>query len=598
VRSLERNAGYELIARLAGGVTLAQARAESESITQSVLVSGWRGGERRLGMHALQYEIVRDTGRPLQLLLVAVAVVLAAACANLAQLLLVRADARARDYAVRKALGAEPRAILRLALLESGLLAVAGGSAGVALSYALLPALLMLAPTEIPRLTDAQIDTRVLLVSLVVSVATGLAFGIVPAVRMARLPAREVLARGGHVARGGVPVFRAVLIVMQVAASVALCALAGLVGRTFLTLLPSAPGFDATARAVFSVPAFTVRDADQRLARLEAIVGRLRQHPAIDDVAISSNVPFSGDHFDVPVRSPEDQRAASAIGLRTDVRSVSANVFDVLGIAVMRGRRFTPQDTAIAPRVAIVNQALARALGDDADVLGQRIRVGSSATAPVCEIVGIVGNSRSLGDRVDILNEVYMPLTQSVDSLPYLIVKSSLAIDELTFVIRREVRTVMPEVPLRVDARAQSLAALMRDAVATPRFSATLVSGFSAAALVLALLGISGMIRCSIVQRYRELGIRSALGAKPRQLVIATVQSVVLLTCAGIAVGLVVARYFTRLIASQLYGVSPTDAATFTAAALLMIAVSALAAFLPARGASRVDPVVALRQDG
>jgi len=599
LRELERQAGYELVARLSPGMTVEESRREAQAIAASVPVEGWRDGRRRLGMHRLEDEIVRDSAYALQLLLAAVVVVLAIACANLAQLLLARSDRRVSEFAIRKAIGARSVQLFRLALLESLILAVAGGMAGVVLAHWLIPVLLTLAPSEIPRLADSAIDGRVLTVSAGLTVLVGCAFGFAPALRLSRLSVVEAMKR----TPGSLPPqsarFRSALVVVQVAASVTLFALAGLVGQTFLTLLPSNPGFEAESRTVFPLilrPSLFPNPRDRQY-RLEELVRRLEAVPDISGVGLASNIPFSGDHLNTAVRLDDRGRPDDTTALQADVRAVSANLFQLLQTPLLRGRTFTSADGPESPGVAIVNQTLARRLAPTSDVLGRLVRIGGSATLPTYQIVGVVADARSTGASVDVLNEIYIPYEQSRTTIMYVIIRSPLDSGTLTAAIRKEVQAVLPDLPLRTDLRATAMDELVRRSLAGPRFSATLMTAFSATALLLAVIGLFGLVAYSVSQRHRELAIRAALGARPRDLLVATMRSALALTAIGIVLGLMAGAYLTRFIASQLYAIEPLDVPTFAGAALVMLVVAGSATYVPARRAVRTDPMTALRHE-
>jgi putative ABC transport system permease protein len=601
-REQERRLGYEMVARLAPGVRLDDARREIEAIAASITgVEGWGAGGRRLGLHPLKQEVVGESAYALQLLLAAVALVLAMSCANLAQLLLARSDQRIAGFAIRKAMGARVTQLFRLALLESLMLSIAGGALGVILAVWLVPAILALAPSEIPRLDEAAIDTRVLMVAVGLAIVTGCAFGLAPALQLSRVSVIEAMTRTAGRATPRTARFRSALVVTQVAASVTLFALAGLVTQTFLALMPSHPGFEARSRTAFLLYVRPrVMSNAERLQRMQDLVRRLEALPGVSAVALAENIPFSGDSLSRAVRRADDIEGAGAPDAsapRADVRAVSTNLFQVLRMPLMRGRSFTPADTSESPHVAIVNQRLALRFAPGGDVLGRRVRVGNAPTSPTYEIVGVVADARSIGTSVEILNEVYVPFAQSTSGLTYLILQSPLDSAKLTAPIREAIRAAMPAVSLAPDRKAIAMDDLVRQSVAGPRLSATLMAAFCAIALLLAVIGLFGLVAYSVSQRQRELGIRTALGARPWDLVVTTMRSAVVLTVVGIGIGLSAGAYLTRFIEGQLYAIEPLDRPTFIGAALLMLAAAALAAFVPARRAVRIDPMSALRNE-
>lgn len=593
IRGFQAEEGIELIGRLALGVKLETARRELQAIGASISMEGWGPEQRRLGMVRLENEIVRDSANPLKLLLAAVVGVLAIICANLALLLLARSDLRITEFATRKALGAPAAQLIRLAMVESLLLSAAGGLAGVALAYALLPVMIALAPADIPRITEAAIDWRVLVFAVGLTLLTGCAFGIAPALRLSRLSVMAALKRSSGRSSARSAGFRSALVTGQVAASVALFVLTGLVGRTFLTLLPSNPGFEPESISVFALylPTTMYTNAE-RPRRFEELRSRVEVVPGVSAVGLAENVPFSTDHRELAVRLTDGSTEATS-----DRRAISPNYFQLLQIPLQRGRVFTSADGADAPRVAIVNETLARKLASSGDVLGRSVRIGGSQTAAPYQIVGVVADARSLGESVQILNEIYVPSAQSVTPFGFLIVRSPLSAKELTVLVRREIRAVAPELPLMDSRSATPLTELVNQSLAGPRFSATLTTAFSATALLLAAIGVFGLVAYSVSQRKREFGTRAALGARPQDLALIAVRSAIVLTLTGVTVGLLAAAYLTRFVAEQLYAVEPLDPPTFIGAAVLMVLVAGAASAIPARRAVRLDPMTALRSD-
>jgi predicted permease len=601
-REWERQTGHELVARLSAGATIDEARREVQAIGESANIEGWPEGSRRVGLRPLKDEIVGDSAYALQLLLAAVAVVLAIACANLAQLLLARSDRRVGEFATRKAIGAPSWQLFRLALVESLLLSVAGGVGGVALAYGLLPVMLALAPSEIPRITEASIDGRVLMTALALTIFTGCAFGLAPALRLSRLSVVQAMRRAAGTQSTQRAGLRSALVVGQVAASVTLFALAALLGRTFLTLLPSDPGFEAESRTVLlvSLRGDRVPDRADRLRRWHRLLQRVEALPGITGVGVHSRPPFADNETigAVGVLDAEDPTGDAAT-LDVDVRVVSPNMFQLLHMPLVRGRIFTAAEGPTSPGVAIVNETLARKLARDADVLGQAVRIpGSGSALPAYRIVGVVADARSTGTTTDIWDEIYIPLSQSSASSAFLIVQSPLDTGTLAKMLRQETRSVFPELPENPSLLpATPIEDLITKSVAGPRFSATLVAAFSAMALLLAAIGLFGLIAYSVSQRHYELGIRAALGARPWDLVVTITRSAVMLTFGGVALGLTAGAYLTRFVESQLYAVEPLDGPTFIGAAVLMLAVAGVAACLPARRAARTDPMSVLRYE-
>ena len=597
-RVRERELGYELVARLRPGVTIDQARREIEAIVSGVSVDGWGPAARRIGMVPLKEEVVGNRANALMLLMAAVGIVLAIACANIAQLLLARSDQRLTEFATRKALGASTPQLFRLALFESLLLSVTGGVAGIALAYWLVPVMLALAPTEIPRLTEASVNSRVLMVAFVTSVLTGCAFGLAPALRLSRLSIIHAMKRATGSISKKRSRFRAALVVTQVAAAVTLLAAAGLVGQTFLRLRPSLPGFATESRAAF---AWTIRpgqfpDAADRRRRISELTQRLEAVPGILSVAVASNMPFADDESgNTPIRIADDMRPVGDETLRTDVRAVSPGFFELLRIPVLYGQAFNANDGAPARHVAIVNRTLARRIAPSANVLGRLVRLGASPSDSPYEIVGVIEDTRWWGTTVAPLNEVYIPFDQRGALFGYVIVYSQLDAVAVTKAIRTAFDAVLPGAALPPSRSAVPLNEMIRRSFAGPRFNTTLIAAFSVVALILAVIGLFGLVAYSVSQRRRELALRMALGASAKDLLITSMRTAMVLAGLGVAAGLSTALSLTRYIEGQLYGIDPPHVPAFVGAAILMIATAGIGAYFPARRAAHADAMTALR---
>lgn len=598
-RRRERELGYEIVARMRPGMTIDQARREVQAIASEVNVEGWSTSNRRLGLVPLKEEVIQNRANALVLLMAAVGVVLAIACANIAQLLLARSDQRIIEFATRKALGARTSQVFRLALFESLLLSLAGGMAGIALAYWLVPVMVALAPSEIPRLAAASVNTRVLMIALAASVVTGCAFGLAPAVRLSRSSILNAMKRVTGSSSKQRARFRAALVVIQVAAAVTLLAAAGLVGHTFLRLLPTSPGFATDSRTAFawSLRAAQFPDAADRLRRIGELKQRLEATPGIFSVAVATGMPFADDEStNTPIRLADDQRPIGATTLRADLRAVSPTFFELLRLPLLQGRPFDASAGGTSRRVAIVNRTLAHAIDPAGHVIGRTLRVGAAASDPPYEIIGLVEDTRWWGTTVAPLNEVYIPFEVRGATYGYLIVHSQLNAGAVTKSIRSAFNTVLPGAALPPARSAVSLDEMIARSFAGPRFNATLIGAFSLMALTLAITGLFGLVAYSVSQRRRELALRMALGATSSSLVLTSIRSAMLLTGVGVVVGLVIAMYLTRFIQGQLYGVVPQPAPTFAGAAALMLIAAALGAYLPARRTAQADAMVALRE--
>jgi putative ABC transport system permease protein len=330
----------------------------------------------------------------------------------------------------------------------------------------------------------------------------------------------------------------------------------------------------------------------------------LEAAPGVDGVGFASNIPFADEGVSRPVRdvdrasdSGDSGASGDSVATHAERRTVSPNLFQLLDMPLLRGRTFTAADGPASSRVAIVNQRLASRLAAGGDVLGRRVRIGEAAGQPPLEIVGVVADARSSATSVEVQNEIYIPSTQGDMMMIYPVVRSPLESGAVTATIRRAVSTVAPELPLPPELRAASMEEMIDRALAGPRFSATLMSAFSAMGLLVAVIGLFGLVTYSVSQRRQELGIRAALGARPGDLLLMAMRSALLLTALGIATGLSAGAWLTRFVERQLYGVEPLHAPTFVGAAILMLVAAGLAAYLPARRAVQTDPLTALRHE-
>jgi predicted permease len=459
--------------------------------------------------------------------------------------------------------------------------------AGVALAYGVLPVMLALAPGDIPRITESAVNTRALTAALLFTLLTGCAFGLAPALRLSRTSLVQTMKRAPGRVSTQKTWLRSVLVSGQVAGSLALCVLAGLVGKTFLTLLPSDPGFEPQGLSFFSVylPSALYPTGIDRSRLQEEMLRRVGLQPGVTAVAFAGNIPFSGEALTVAVR---DARAPAmdSTGLSADVRAVSANYHELLHIPLRRGRTFTALDAQGGTAVAIVNETLARRLDPRGNVIGKTVHVGRPGSAR---------DTRTNGTDLEILNEIHVPHAQRGSSFGFLVMRSGLDQGQLTRLVRREIRLAAPALPLLETKTTMTMSELMRRSLAGPRFSAALVTTFSVIATLLAAMGVFGLVSYVVAQRRHEFGIRSALGARPRDLALTALQSAIGLTVVGVGVGLAVAAFLTRFIETQLYAVEPLDAATFIGAGALMMLIAGMAAAIPARQALRIDPMATLR---
>ena len=602
----ERRNSYSLrvIAQLEPGVTAATAESEMRAIgvqlEQQYPDEGFRLGARLIPLHE---EITWGSRTPLLVLLGAVGFVLLIACANVANLLLARAASRHREMAIRAALGAGRRRVVRQLLTESLLLSFLGGALGLLVAWWGVHFLLAASPLNIPRLKDVGLDTNVLAFTAVVSVLTGVSFGLVPALQASRADLQDALKEGGR-NMGSTAVrnrVRAALVVVEVALSLVLLVGAGLLGKSFLLLSEVRPGFEpehvlttnlSLAKAKYPQP-------EQQQAGFADIIARTAAIPGVEAAAAIYPLPLGGDNnantFLIagrPALRPEDKPVSNH-------RTISPDYFRALNIPFSRGRPFDEHDTQHSPPVIIVNETLARLFFAGTEALGQHIIIegerGDNGAPPPREIIGIVGDVRH--ERLDAESgpEYYVPYTQAPEALMSLVVRSSADNpDSLAASVREVIKQMDKD---QYVAAIQPMTKLVAESVARRRFNTLLTGLFAVVALLLASVGIFGVLNYTVTQRTPEIGLRVALGAQTRDVLRLVLGQGVRLMLSGLALGLAASFALTRVLAGMLFGVTPTDPLTFIAVSFLLAGVGLLACYIPARRATKVDPLVALRYE-
>jgi putative ABC transport system permease protein len=588
-----------VIGRLKPGVSVAQAQAEMDAISGRLAAefpaenNGWT-----VRLVPLQKEIVGDVRTALLVLLGAVGLVLLIACANIANLLLTRATSRSKEIAVRTALGAGRVRIIRQLLSETAVLGLLGGAVGIALAYWGVKGLSSLLPSSLPQLNPIRVDYFVLGFALLLSAIAGVAFGLVPAMFAAHADIQNALREG---ARSGESRnrrrARSFLAVAEISLAMVLLVTAGLLLRSFARLTSVSPGFDAQhiVKADVSLPQFQYSTPQQWAAFSEELLARIQSDPGLQDSAVvvprpiadrNVNLPF--DIVGTPPSSASASRTASFV-------SVSPDYFRVMGIPLLAGRFFSQHDISSAPRVSIISEAMARLYFPNQNPLGKQLIFGFPPNGEAMrEIVGIVGNVRdvALGQNPGAM--MYVPFAQAPFWGANLVVKSTLSTSSVAAAIRQEVQKMDKDIPVTDVAKMPDL---IDASVAQPRFRTFLLGLFAAMALVLAATGIFGVISYSVSRRTNEIGIRVALGASHNTILSMILRETLALTLAGLAVGLPCTLAASHLVGHMLFDVSANDPATLAAVALSLAAVAALAGYIPARRAVRVDPMAALRYE-
>jgi putative ABC transport system permease protein len=587
------------VARLKEGVTRERAQVELSQLAARLeqqypdFDTGW-GVE----VVPLREQFAGPIRPALWVLLGAVGFLLAVACANVANLLLARAASRQKEIAIRAALGAGRWRVVRQLLTESLLLAVTGGGLGLLLAWWGVDALVALSPRDLLDIGSVRLNLPVLAFTLGVSLLTGVVFGLVPALEASRLDAGESLKEGARGTTGGRRGrrLRGAFVVAQVALSLVLLVGAGLMVRSFARLNSVNPGFNADGLLTMRVqlPPRKYREDERVIAFHRQAVERVAALPGVLSAGATNFLPFAGPGaatgFTVvgrPAPLPGEEPV-------TEVRVTDENYFRTMGIPVLRGRTYSAQEATEERHVAVVSEALARKYFPGEDPLGRSIVVDMKLKPEPTEIIGVVGDVKHQGLEEEPKPTVYWPPPELTYSTMTLVVRAQGDPAALAAAARREIQSIDPEQPV---ADVRTMRQLLAESVGRARFSAWLLGLFAVVALVLAGVGLYGVVSYAVAQRTHEIGLRVALGAQRRDILRLVLGDGMLLVAAGLCAGLLGALALTRLMSSLLYGVSATDPLTYAGIALLLAAVALLACLVPARRATKVDPMVALRYE-
>jgi putative ABC transport system permease protein len=584
-----------VIGRLKPGVTVDQAQMEMSGIAGRLAEqypdsnTGWD-----VKISPMQEYDVRDMKSALLVLLGAVALVLLIACANVTNLLLARATARQKEVAIRTALGASRWRIARQLLTESVLLSIVGGGVGLLLAVWGMGSLLALAPQDLPRVKDVALDSRALGFTLLVTLLTGVIFGLAPALQASKPNLNETLKEGGRGSTGGHHRVRSSLVISEVALALVLLVCAGLMIRSFLRLQQVSPGFNpsnALAVAV-SLPGKKYPEGDQQAAFFTQLVEKVAALPTVQAVGVTQSLPIQSDYvlgFNIQGRPPDPPGE----DVSTNYYAVSPDYFKAMGIPLLRGRLFTELDRKDAPRVAVINETMAKKFFPDEDPIGKHINV-TNGPERFREIVGIVSDVKQYGLDQPTTAQTYEPYLQTPFSGMTLIVRTEGNPTNLSAAIRDQVLAVDKDQPV---SRIRPLDQIVSDSVSKQRFSMTLLGVFAVLALILAAVGLYGVMSYAVTQRTHEIGIRMALGASAGDVLRLVVGQGMMLALIGIGIGLIASFGLTRVMASLLFGVSATDPMTFIAISVVLAGVTLVACAVPARRALKVDPMIALRYE-
>jgi len=597
-RETERgNYSFFAIGRLKPGVTIDQARAEMTTIERR-LEKQYPDGNTGIGISLVptQEQTVKEIRPGLLVLFGAVAFLLLIACANIANLLLARAASRKKEIAIRTALGASRLRVLRLLLTESLMLSLAGGGIGFLLALWGTDALMALEPDNIPRLNEVGVDARVFLFTIAVSIVTGIVFGLVPGMRAAKPDLNEALKEGSRGSMGSAASKRTlgVLVALEVALSLVLLVGAGLMIKSFIRLQQANLGFNPeNVLAVnLTLPESRYPEERQQASFFQEALTRLQSVSGVQSAGATTSLPLTlsvnGSDFRIEGH-PEPEAGKELI---INMSSVSAGYFHTLGVPLLKGRDFSDRDNKDSSAAAIINNDLARTYFPNEDPMGKRIKF--TDTESWISIVGVTGDVKQLGQDIGVKPEIYFPYLQVPASSMSVVVRTANEPLSLTGAVKTEIQIIDKDLPID---DAKTMQQLLANSKSGRRFNLILLTGFALVALVLAMVGIYGVMSYTVAQRTHEIGIRVAVGAQSRDVFRMVIGQGMMLAMIGVACGLVGAFLLTRLMTSMLFGVEPTDPATFATIAVLLTAVALVACYIPSRRATKVDPLVALRYE-
>jgi predicted permease len=602
--SAQGDENYNVMARLKPGVSIEQAQTELNLAVSRLQPQhpDYYPPSRAFSMSVrpLLEQVVGDVRTALLILLGAVGCVLLIACANVANLMLAWSAAREKELAIRTAIGAARFRIIRQLLTESVLLSLAGGALGLLIAVWGLEGLRWLNPGNIPRLQEVGMDGRMLFFTCAVAMLTGILFGLAPALRSSNIDLNQTLKEGGRSLVGsGHHRLRSILVVTEIALSLVLLVGAGLLIRSFMRVQQVEPGFAArnVATLRLSVTGTNYADEPRRLIFYQQLWERIRRLPGVEAAGGATVLPLSGGiGWGGITIEGYDPAATGQTAIQADIRVATTGYFEAMKIPLISGRFFTEQDTKESLKVALIDENMARKYWPGVDPVGRRFKMGGADDndVPWSTVVGVVGNVKQYALDTESRVAFYMPQSQNPTSTMYVAARTSTDPLSLAAAITKEARALDPNVPI-YDVK--TMEQRLSESLARRRFAMFALGLFAVVAMLLATIGIYGVMSYSVAQRTREIGIRVALGAQTRDVLKMVVGQGMFLAIIGVCIGLAGALGVTRVMASLLFGVSAVDLTTFASITLLLLAVALLACLIPARKATRVDPMIALRYE-
>jgi len=596
----QRGAHYlDVVALLKPGVPIQQAQAELAAIAAALNKEHPENKPRTIRLQPLLALLTGDVRTPLLVLLGCVGCVLLIVCANIANLLLTRATGRRREMAVRIALGASRWRVTCQLLTESLILGLLGGGLGLALALLSFRFMARIMPADIPRLDTVGLDGRLLLFAFLVSLLAGILFGLAPALQASKVSLTESLKKTGRGASGeDKGRMRSTLVVSEVALAVVLLLGAALLLQSFVHLTHVDPGFDPHHVLTFQIDAPGGPEIGRSPAFFREAVARIGSLPGVGSASAAASLPLTGDNIGVSI---EIEGQPTPMGSRPSAsfNAVEPSFFRTVGASLVNGRDFTAQDEAKSTPVVIVNRTLARVFFPNQNPIGKHVRPGMGngygmGEPPMREIVGVVEDVKQSGPSSQAAPEVFAPLAQSPFDTMFIVARTVNDPAGIVKAAREQITSLDKNLPIY---HVKTFDQYFADSVAGPRFSSFLVAGFAALAVLLACLGVYGVVSYSVVQRTHEIGIRMALGADGGRVVRSVLSGGIILTLAGVAIGVAGSFALTHLLANMLFGVRATDPMTFAIAPFALLCVAVIASYIPARRAAKVNPTVALRNE-